>query len=102
MANHEEHEEVYHQVPASRYFYISDKVGAVPKGFFKYWTTAVIALTAAATVIACETNWWQIFFTRLANLLFITYWYIGWPALLIGAVFMYVFVRGKNKQRRKK
>jgi hypothetical protein len=101
-ANSGSDSETYHEVPASKYWYLGDAIGAVPKGFFKFWSPFLVITSVATTVIACETDWWQQFFTRIATYLYITNWFIGWPATAIGIIVLYVYSARKNKKPKPK
>jgi hypothetical protein len=87
--------ETYHEVPASKYWYLGDTIGAVPKGFFKFFTTFVIIITAASTAIACLTDWWQ----RILALLFVgQLWYIGW--ITVGLTSLILFAVKKRHPKK--
>jgi hypothetical protein len=89
--------ETYHEVPASKYWYLGDTIGAVPKGFFKFFTSFVIIVTAASTAIACLTNWWQ---QVLAAIFIGRFWYVGWLLVLVAViVILFKSRRGVKQQK---
>ncbi len=92
MANNDN--ETYHEIPASKYYYLSDSIGAVPKWLFKFWTPLMLLLGGAITFVALETNLWQ----RLFSAIFLGgYWYVGWGASGILALII-LFNRKSNKK----
>ena len=99
MANNPNESETFHEVPASKYWYLGDAIGAVPKGFFKFYTPFVIIMTAATTAIACLTDWWQIAFTRLGTFIFIENWIISLPSIGVASLILYVRHSMKEKQK---
>ena len=98
MANNENSPETFHEVPASKYWYLGDVIGAVPKGFFKVWTPTIIIISVVTTVLALETNFWQWFFSTMVSFFLITHWYIGWPTLLIASGVAYIWYSKRRKR----
>lgn len=95
-------EESYHNIPSSKYFWISrrhDHGIAVHYGFFKVWTVFLVSFVSASTAVLCLTNWWQILFTTALTWLFITHYYIGFPAVAIIAGYIYI-KRSRAENRR--
>jgi hypothetical protein len=96
--------ENWHQVPASRSWYLGDVFGPVTKTFLKFWTSFCVVSTFVATTILWLTDWWQIFFTRLAVFFYVQHYYIGWPATFIigGVIYFWWWRRSKKIMREKK
>ena len=101
MANNTYAPETFHEVPASKYWYLGDAIGAVPKGFFKFYTPFIIVATAVTTAIACLTDWWQIAFTRLATFIFVENWAISLPVIGFTSLVLYIRHNWKEKRKRK-
>lgn len=101
MANNPNEPETFHEVPASKYWYLGDKIGAVPKGFFKFWTPFIIVSTAITTAVACLTDWWQILAVRLGTFVFVDNWIISFPAIGIAGLILYVRRNMKEKKKLK-
>jgi hypothetical protein len=101
LANNPETPETFHEVPASKYWYLGDSIGAVPKGFFKFWSPFLIITTAVSTVIACETDLWQRLIIALGTFFYIDKWFIGWPATFLTVGVSYLYLRHRSKQRQK-
>ena len=99
-ANNSNDSETYHEVPASKYWYLGDAIGAVPKGFFQFWTPFLIIGTATVTSIACLTNWWQLFFTAAFTYIYIKNWMISLPitGLSLGVLYIWRNQKGKHKR----
>ena len=86
--------ETFHEVPASKYWYLGDTIGAVPKTFLKTITVVYVVGTFIATTILWLTNWWQLLAIATLNALYIQYWFIGWPAsFLIAGIIYYRYSR---------
>lgn len=98
--NSQEGEETYHEVPASKYWYLGDTIGAVPKAFLQYWTIFTVAITSTTLLIAIYTNWWQLLALALVNFIFIKAWFVTYPALLVGSPILYYYYNYKQKQKR--
>jgi H+/gluconate symporter-like permease len=98
--NSQEGEETYHEVPASKYWYLGDTIGAVPKAFLQYWTLLVVISTSLTLLIGVYTNWWQLLAYSLAKFIFIQAWIVTYPALLIGLPIVYWWYTRKQKQKR--
>ncbi len=93
MANNNERD-TYHQVPASKYWYLGDTIGAVPKNFFKIWSPFCFFSGIIITAITLLTDWWL----QLLNILFLgKLWYIGWfgTPIIIGVIYFW----GHRKQK---
>jgi len=101
MANNPDKPQSYHEVPASKYWYLGDVIGAVPKAFFKVFTPAIIILTATVTTIANLTNWWWLLGSAILQFIFIRFWYIGWPAIILSVGGGYIYYRVKQTEKRK-
>lgn len=95
MANNPDRAETFHEVPASKYWYLGDTIGAVPKGFFKLVVPASFIAGVAVTLVTLYTNFWWIF----AQAAFLTYWYITYPTF--AAAMIYVYFRGQRQKRRR-
>lgn len=104
MANNDGVPETFHEVPASKYYYLGDAIGAVPKWLFKFWTPFIFCVGGAMTAIALETNWYQIFLTRAWQYFVVQNWVITVPAFFVfsGIGLIYVRYRGKQKAKAKK
>jgi hypothetical protein len=101
-ANNSDGSDTYHEVPASQYWYLGDTIGAVPKGFFKYFTVTVIVATAATTTIACLTDWWQLLFIKLLTFFYIQNPIIGFPATIITCAIGYFYYTHRQKNHKKR
>jgi hypothetical protein len=96
MSNNKDASETYHEVPASRSWYLGDNFGPVTKAFLKFYTPTIFILGVAVTAITLLTNWWQQLFT----LIFIgKAWYVGWGALIIGSAALYILDSRKKKRQ---
>jgi len=94
--------ETYHEVPGSKYFFISGPTGvAVHKNFFKWWSLFLVGFTSVSTTLLCLTNYWQLLLTATFNLLFVKVWYIGWPTLFITITVTYLWYSHRSKKRMK-
>ena len=86
-------------IPASKYYWLGDFLGATPKWLFKRYTPFLVVLTFISTSILWLTNWWQIALTRLLTLLFIgQLWPVGWigSAVFIGVAYL-LYKRTKKR-----
>jgi len=91
--------ETYHEVPGSKYFFISGPSGvAVHKSFFKYWSLFLVFSTLASTLIAVYTNWWQTLIIMMLTFFYVQYWYIGWPATAITLGIGYFWYTRRQKR----
>jgi hypothetical protein len=89
--------ETYHEVPASKYWYLGDVIGAVPKNFFKFWTPFTFLLGVVLTYIILETNW----FTLLLVSLFLgENWFVGWFGTLILACLITIYFLRKHQKKK--
>jgi hypothetical protein len=95
MANNPEGAETFHEVPASKYYYLGDTIGAVPKAFFKYWSALLICGSVTATVLACETNFWQ----QLLAYIYIKNALISIPITALTLLITWYMYSRKQKQK---
>jgi hypothetical protein len=99
LANNPDKYETYHEIPGSKYFFISGPTGvAIHKDFFKMWTLMIIVASAVTTLIAVYTDWWQTLIMWTLTSLFVTHYYVGWPALGIGSLVFYVWYVRRQKR----
>jgi hypothetical protein len=99
MANNPNEWETYHEIPASKYWYFGDKIGAVPVTFFKLWTAFCLILGSALTAMALLTDWLQ------QTLLFIFLgkaWFIGWFGTPLLIITLYFIRHRKHSPKRQK
>jgi hypothetical protein len=95
-------EESYHNIPSSKYFWISRKTDhgiAVHYGFFKAWSLFLISFVGLSTAVLCLTNWWQLFAVASTKFLFWDNWYIGFPT--VGIISGYFYIKHTRKVNRK-
>jgi hypothetical protein len=95
-------EESYHNIPSSKYFWISRKTDhgiAVHYGFFKAYTVFLVSLIGLSTAILCLTNWWQLAFIRFGTFFFVDYYYIGFP--IVGITLAIWYIRRSVKEKKK-
>lgn len=98
MANNTDRTETYHEVPASRSYYLGDKLGPVNKDFLKFYTPVIFILGVAVTLISEHTNWWLLAATGLMNVA-VKAWYVTLP--VIGVLAVGIYVKHKQNQKRK-
>jgi hypothetical protein len=83
-------------VPASKYWYLGDVIGAVPKNFFKFWTPFTFFAGVALTAVVLLTDWLQ----QLLNKLFFGgWWYYGWFGSVL-LIIIFVLIRFGHKGKR--
>ena len=101
MANNPDEHETYHEVPASKYWYLGDTIGAVPKNFFKFWTPFTFFLGVTLTAIILLTDWIE----QLLYKIFLgSHWYAGWIIIffvIIISILTYEF-KHRGEQTRTK
>ena len=100
MANNSDRETTYHEVPASRSWYLGDTFGPVTKSFLKIYTPTIFVLGVVLTLLTEHTNFWMILATGGWNLLFVKSWMITLP--IIGITIVYLYVKHTRSQKRKK
>ena len=97
MANNPDNPETFHEVPASKYWYLGDAIGAVPKGFFKFWTPFIFVTAVVLTLLTEHTSIWA----TLATYIFVQNWQISVPATLITVAVTYFYFSRTQKRIRK-
>ncbi len=76
---------------------------AINKRFFKWWTPFIFFSGVAVTAIALLTDWWQTLAILTLTFFYVQYWYIGWPATLIGGVILaYMYNRRQKRIRQER
>ena len=97
MANNPDNPETFHEVPASKYWYLGDSIGAVPKAFFKFWTPFIFITAIVLTLLTEHTTVWA----TLATYIYVTHWQIGIPATLVTVAVTYFYLSRRQKRIRK-
>jgi hypothetical protein len=96
MANNPTHTESFHEIPASKYWWLPGDI-AVPKDLFKFWSLLSFGLGSSVTAVALLTNWWQLLFRSmfLGQL-----WTVGWIVLPLCISITYFWLKKQSAQRK--
>lgn len=101
MANNDGAPETFHEVPASKYYYLGDSIGAVPKWLFKFWTPFIFFLGVSMAAIGLLTNWYSLAATGAWNFFIIQNLAVTAPVLIFAGLTGYVYLHYKRKQKAK-
>ena len=87
-----------YSIPSFEYWWIPGAEQAISKWYVKVSTPLVFLAGCFFTAILLLTNWWQLFLLRLATLLYVQAWYVGWPVtLIIGGYTYYRYSRRRKR-----
>jgi len=86
-------------IPASKYYWLGDYLGAAPKWMIKSFTPILIFTTFIATSVLWLTDWWQTLAVYLLTTLYLgALWPVGWGGsfIMVGGGYLWYTRRQKR------
>jgi hypothetical protein len=99
LANNPDRAETFHEIPASQYWYLGDKIGAVPKNLFKIWTPLMFAAGVILTLLTEHTSFWSVIGSAIWNVLIVKFWYVTLPVGAVATVALYYWNRSRQNRK---